>query len=196
MVLSGSILTNTPSSWHKLRFKEAKALTQKKTTGLRLRLAGDSRKNTGWLPRLMISLAGSAALILTMAGLAGFRFGSTLLIMLLTGGLFCGIYAFLERLGRRHWFAPGLLAAALLLTLIFRQQALEGWRLYRNQLSLAVTEGTGWILPQLETQLPDDAKALSISVFAVLTAGGIAWSPCPPARTISRMPATSSSGGW
>ena len=153
-------------------------MTQKKTTGLRLRLAGDSRKNTGWLPRLMISLAGSTALILTMAGLAGFRFGSTLLITLLTGGLFCGVYALLERLDRRHWFAPGLLAAALLLTLIFRQQALEGWRLYRNQLSIAVTEGTGWILPQLETQLPDDAKALSISVFAVLTAGGIAWICC------------------
>ena len=126
----------------------------------------------------MISLAGSTALILTMAGLAGFRVGSTLLITLLTGGLFCGVYALLERLDRRHWFAPGLLAAALLLTLIFRQQALEGWRLYRNQLSLAVTEGTGWILPQLETQLPDDAKALSISVFAVLTAGGIAWICC------------------
>ena len=145
---------------------------------MRLRQAADSRKNTQWLSRLMISLSGCTAMILTMAGLAGFRFGSTLLIMLLTGGVFCGVYALLEKLGRRQWFAPGVLAVLLLLTLIFRQQVLEGWRLYWNQLGYAMTEGRGWVLPQLQTQLSGKEKTVSISVFAVLTAGAIAWISC------------------
>lgn len=153
-------------------------MTQKRKTGMRLRQAADSRKNTQWLPRLMISLSGCTAMILTMAGLAGFRFGSTLLIMLLTGGVFCGVYALLEKLGRRQWFAPGVLAVLLLLTLIFRQQVLEGWRLYWNQLGYAMTEGRGWVLPQLQTQLSGKEKTVSISVFAVLTAGAIAWISC------------------
>lgn len=153
-------------------------MTQKRKTGMRLRQAADSRKNTQWLSRLMISLSGCTAMILTMAGLAGFRFGSTLLIMLLTGGVFCGVYALLEKLGRRQWFAPGVLAVLLLLTLIFRQQVLEGWRLYWNQLGNAMTEGRGWVLPQLQTQLSGKEKTVSISVFAVLTAGAIAWISC------------------
>ena len=153
-------------------------MTQKRKTGMRLRQAADSRKNTQWLSRLMISLSGCTAMILTMAGLAGFRFGSTLLIMLLTGGVFCGVYALLEKLGRRQWFAPGVLAVLLLLTLIFRQQVLEGWRLYWNQLGYAMTEGRGWVLPQLQTQLSGKEKTVSISVFAVLTAGAIAWFSC------------------
>lgn len=153
-------------------------MTQKRKTGMRLRQAADSRKNTQWLSRLMISLSGCTAMILTMAGLAGFRFGSTLLIMLLTGGVFCGVYALLEKLGRRQWFAPGVLAVLLLLTLIFRQQVLEGWRLYWNQLGYAMTEGRGWVLPQLQTQLSGKEKTVSISVFAVLTAGAIAWISC------------------
>ena len=145
---------------------------------MRLRQAADSRKNTQWLSRLMISLSGCTAMILTMAGLAGFRFGSTLLIMLLTGGVFCGVYALLEKLGRRQWFAPGVLAVLLLLTLIFRQQVLEGWRLYWNRLGYTMTEGRGWVLPQLQTQLSGKEKTVSISVFAVLTAGAIAWISC------------------
>lgn len=153
-------------------------MTQKRKTGMRLRQAADSRKNTQWLSRLMISLSGCTAMILTMAGLAGFRFGSTLLIMLLTGGVFCGVYALLEKLRRRQWFAPGVLAVLLLLTLIFRQQVLEGWRLYWNQLGYAMTEGRGWVLPQLQTQLSGKEKTVSISVFAVLTAGAIAWISC------------------
>lgn len=153
-------------------------MNQKRKTGMRLRQAADSRKNTQWLSRLMISLSGCTAMILTMAGLAGFRFGSTLLIMLLTGGVFCGVYALLEKLGRRQWFAPGVLAVLLLLTLIFRQQVLEGWRLYWNQLGYAMTEGRGWVLPQLQTQLSGKEKTVSISVFAVLTAGAIAWISC------------------
>ena len=153
-------------------------MTQKRKTGMRLRQAADSRKNTQWLSRLMISLSGCTAMILTMAGLAGFRFGSTLLIMLLTGGVFCGVYALLEKLGRRQWFAPGVLAVLLLLTLIFRQQVLEGWRLYWNRLGYTMTEGRGWVLPQLQTQLSGKEKTVSISVFAVLTAGAIAWISC------------------
>ena len=153
-------------------------MAQRKKTGIRLRQATDPRKNTSWLSRGMISLTGCTAVILTAAGLAGFRFGSTLLILLLTGTMVCGVYGLLEKLGRRQWFAPGLLVVLLLLTLIFRQQVLEGWRLYRNQLSTVVAEGTGWVMPQLQTQLPGAEKTVSISLFALLAAGGIAWISC------------------
>lgn len=153
-------------------------MAQTKKTGILLRQAMDSRKNTSWLSRGLISLAGATAVILTATGLAGFRFGSILLILLLTGTIVCGVYGLLEKLGRWQWFAPGMLIVLLLLTLVFRQQVLEGWRLYRNQLGSILTEGTGWVLPRLQTQLPGQEKTVVISLFAVLTAGGIAWISC------------------
>ena len=153
-------------------------MAQKRKPGMRLRQSADPRKNTDWMLQLMLSLSGSMALSLTAAGLAGFRLGSTMLILLLTGGAFCGVYALLVKLGKRQWFAPGLLVLLLLLTLVFRQQVLEGWRLYWNRLSDAMTEGKGWILPELQTQLPSGKQTVSISLLAVLAAGGISLVSC------------------
>lgn len=145
---------------------------------MRLRQAADPRKSTYWINQLMISLSGCISLVLTVAGLAGFQFGSTLMIFLLSGILFCGAYAFLVKLGQQRWFAPGLLAAMLLLILLFRQQVLEGWRLYWNQLSGTMAEERGWILPLLENQLPSRQRIFAISLFAILISGGISLVSC------------------
>lgn len=153
-------------------------MAQKRKPGMRLRPSADPRNNTDWILHLMLSLSGTTALILTTAGLAGFRFGSTLLIMLLCGGVFCCVYALLVKLGRQSWFAPGLLVLLLLICMIFRQQILEGWRLYWNQLSDAMTEGKGWILPKLQLQLPSEKQTVAISMLAVLMAGGICLMCC------------------
>lgn len=153
-------------------------MTKKRITGMRLRQKTNPRKSTYWIHQLMLSLSGCAALILTVAGLAGFRLGSTLLIMLLTSLLLCGAYAFLVKAERKQWFAPGLLVLMLLLVFLFRQQVLEGWRLYWNQLSGAMTQGRGWVLPQLQTQMPTRQRTLAISLFAVMAAGGISVVSC------------------
>ena len=133
----------------------------------------------------MISLAGAAALLLAAAGLADFGFGSTLLILLLTAVLCCAGHALLKRVGQGRWFAPGLLLLLLLLTLLFRRYLLEGGRLYWNQLSVAVTEGRGWVLPRLETQLPAAQRGSAIAVFAVVLSGlcslaACGLAPCAP----------------
>ena len=153
-------------------------MAQKRKPGMRLRQSTDPRKNTDWITHLMMTLSGSTGLILTMAGLAGFRLGSTLLILLLTSALFCCTYALLMKLGKQQWFAPGLLVLMLLITLAFRQQVLEGWRLYWNQLSNAMMEGRGWILPQLRNQLSSQKQTGSISILAILAAGGVSLISC------------------
>lgn len=153
-------------------------MTQKRKPGMWLRQAADPRKSTYWVNQLMISLAGCTSLLVTVAGLAGFQLGSTLIIFLLSGVLFCSVYAVLVKLGQQRWFVPGLLAAMLLLALLFRQQVLEGWRLYWNQLSGVMTEGKGWVLPQLQNQLPSGQRIFAISLFAVLISGGISLVSC------------------
>lgn len=178
MARFSSIRMSIRSSWRKLRFEEAKALSQKRTSGIRLLEKTDPRKNTYWVNQLMISLSGCTALELTVVGLAGFHFGSTLLIILLTGAVLCGVFALLVKMGQWRWFVPGLLVVMFLLSLVFRQQVLEGWRLYWNQLSSAMTMGKGWILPQLQNQMASSKRIFAISLFGVLLAGVLSIISC------------------
>ena len=146
-------------------------MAQNRKPGMCLRQTLDPPKNTNWLLRLMMSMAGTTALLLMAAGLAGFRLGSTMLILLLAGGLFCGAYGVLNKSRRPQWFAPGVLVILLLLVVIFRQQVLEGWRLCWNRLSVTMVASKGWVLPKLECQLPAGQQAVSISLLAVLVSG-------------------------
>lgn len=152
-------------------------MTQGKKQGMRLFQTGNPGKsNYGWIIRTMTAVLAFTALTLSFSELTGFRTGDTLLVMLATGGYLCLAYGLLTRFQRQQWFFPGVLALVLVLVLVFRQQTVEGFRLFWNQMRYSYTAGTGWALPQWEIQ-PEESR-LCVTLFAILTAGAAAWIAC------------------
>ncbi len=154
-------------------------MTQTKKQGMQIRQAENPRKrNSHWIVQTASSLLTCAALIFTLTELTGFQMGYTLPVMLAVGGYLCIMHGLLARYNRQQWFYPGVLIAALVIVLTFRQQILEGFRLFWNRMSDTYTAGTGWVLPKWETQLPAEQSKLCITLFAILIAGITAWLSC------------------
>ena len=119
-----------------------------------------------------------AALMFALAALAGFRTGNLLPILLAAGGYVCIAYGVTIRFQKQQWFFLAALVILLLLVLICRQQVLEGYRLFWNQMRNTYTAGTGWVLPEWETQLPAEKSGLCLTLFAVVAASAIALICC------------------
>ena len=98
--------------------------------------------------------------------------------MLAAGGYVCIAYGVTVRFQKQQWFFPAALAVLLLLVLICRQQVLEGYRLFWNQMRNTYTAGTGWVLPKWETQLPAEKSGLCLTLFAVAAASAAALICC------------------
>ena len=63
-----------------------------------------------------------------------------------------------------------ILILMLALTLIFRKQVLEGFRIFWNQASDAMVRGTGRVLPEWKLQLSKDQSEFCVSLFAFFSA--------------------------
>ena len=152
-------------------------MTSKIKQGMHLRQPENS-SDGAWIFQTLAAMFACAALMFALAALAGFRTGNLLPILLAAGGYVCIAYGVTIRFQKQQWFFLAALVILLLLVLICRQQVLEGYRLFWNQMRNTYTAGTGWVLPEWETQLPAEKSGLCLTLFAVATASAIALICC------------------
>ena len=138
-------------------------MTQQKNTGMRLRQAMNPRKKDAtWLIQMIVAILASSVLALTVTGLTG----NTWIVMLVVSAWLCIVYGILLKTRHENWFYLGTLVLVLLLTLVFRKQVLEGFRIFWNTASDAMVSGTGRVLPEWELQLSREQSGFCVSLFA------------------------------
>ena len=152
-------------------------MTSKIKQGMHLRQP-ESSPDGGWIFQTLAAMLACGALLFALAAVAGFRTGNLLPILLTAGGYVCIAYGVTSRFRKQQWFFPAALAVLFLLVMIFRQQVLEGYRLFWNQMRNTYTAGTGWVLPKWETQLPAEKSGLCLTLFAVTAASAAALICC------------------
>ena len=142
-------------------------MTQRNNAGMRLRQAPNPRKkDTLWLIQTIVALLASGVLALTVTALTGNPW-----IVMLAVAVWMGIvYGILLKTGHENWFYLGILILMLVLTLVFRKQVLEGFRIFWNQASDAMVSGTGRVLPEWKLQFGEDQSEFCFSLFAGLLA--------------------------
>ena len=116
-------------------------MTSKIKQGMHLRQPENS-SDGAWIFRTLAAMLACAALMFALAALAGFRTGNLLPILLAAGGYVCIAYGVTIRFQKQQWFFLAALVILLLLVLICRQQVLEGYRLFWNQMRNTYTAGT------------------------------------------------------
>lgn len=136
-------------------------MTQVNYPGMRLRPA--ELPHGGWLSQTAIALTACAMVTLSVTQLLEFSG----LVMLAAGCCICALYGLLEKFGKQSRFAPCVLILAAVLAIFGRAQLVEGLRLCWNQASAVRAGGTGWVLPELETRLPQQSE-LCLGLAAVL----------------------------
>lgn len=142
-------------------------MTQRKNAGMRLRQAPNPRKKDNlWLIQTLVALLASAVLVMTVTTLTG----NAWIVMLAVTVWLGTVYGILLKLKHENWFYLGILILMLALTLVFRKQALEGFRIFWNQASDAMVLGTGRVLPEWELQLSKDQSEFCVSLFAFFSA--------------------------
>ena len=152
-------------------------MTSKIKQGMHLRQPENS-SDGGWIFQMLAAMLACGALMAALAALAGFQTGNQLPILLAAGGYVCIAYGVTVRFQKQQWFFIAALTVLLLLVLICRQQVLEGYRLFWNQMRDTYTAGTGWVLPEWETQLPAEKSGLCLTLFAVAAASAAALICC------------------
>lgn len=152
-------------------------MTSKIKQGMHLRQP-ESSPDGGWIFQMLAAMLACGTLLFALAAVTGFRTGNLLPILLAAGGYVCIAYGVTIRFRKQQWFFPGALAILFLLVMIGRQQVLEGYRLFWNQMRNTYTAGTGWVLPKWETQLPAEKSGLCLTLFAVAAAGAAALLCC------------------
>ena len=142
-------------------------MTQQKNTGMRLRQAPNPRKkDTLCFVQTLVALLASGVLVLTATALTGNPW-----IVMAAVAVWMGIvYGILLKTKHENWFYLGILILTLVLTLVFRGQVLEGFRIFWNQASDAMVSGTGRVLPEWKLQFGEDQSEFCFSLFAVLLA--------------------------
>ena len=152
-------------------------MTSKIKQGMHLRQPENS-SDGGWIFQMLAAMLACGALMFTLASVSGFRTGDLLPILLAAGGYVCIAYGVTVRFQKQQWFFIAALTVLLLLVLICRQQVLEGYRLFWNQMRNTYTAGTGWVLPEWETQLPAEKSGLCLTLFTVAAASAAALICC------------------
>lgn len=150
-------------------------MTQRNNAGMWLRQAPNPRKkDTLWLIQTLEALLASAVLVLTVTTLTGNAW-----IVMLAVTVWMGIvYGILLKTKHENWFYLGILILMLVLTLVFRKQVLEGFRIFWNQASDAMVRGTGRVLPEWKLQLDKEQSEFCVSAFAGLFACLIGLACC------------------
>ena len=123
------------------------------------------RKDTLWIVQTLLALVSSVVFSLTITGITG----NTGIIMAAVAAWLCVIYGILRKTKHESWFYIGVLVTALALSLVFRKQILEGFRIFWNTASDAMVYGTGWVIPEWELQM-ETQQALGNNVD-ILVAG-------------------------
>ena len=152
-------------------------MTSKIKQGMHLRQP-ESSSDGGWILETLAAMLACGALLFALAAVAGFRTGNLLPILLAADVYVCIAYGVTIRFRKQQWFFPGALAILFLLVMIGRQQVLEGYRLFWNQMRDTYTAGTGWVLPEWETELPAGKSGLCLTLFAVAIASAAALLCC------------------
>ena len=138
-------------------------MTQQKNTGMRLRQAMNPRKkDASWLMQMIVAMLASSVLTFTLTGLTG----NSWMVMLVVAVWLCIVYGILLKTKHENWFYLGTLVLVLLLTLVFRKQVLEGFRIFWNTASDAMVSGTGRVLLEWELQLSREQSGFCVSLFA------------------------------
>ena len=145
-------------------------MTPKTKKGMWLRRP-EQLQHKNWLIHIVGAAMAFGVLTLAFAELTGFAKISHPLALLLTGVCLCILYGFLADVRREGWFYPGILILMLLLILLFRQQVLEGISLFWNQLGDTWTSATGWVLPELKTQLSSRESGSCLLLVSILLGG-------------------------
>ena len=150
-------------------------MTQRNNAGMRLRQAPNPRKkDTLWLIQALVALLASGVLALMVTTLTGNAW-----IVMLAVEVWMGIvYGILLKTKHENWFYLGILILMLVLTLVFRKQVLEGFRIFWNQASDTMVSGTGRVLPEWKLQLDAEQSEFCVSLFAGLFACLISLACC------------------
>lgn len=150
-------------------------MTQRNNAGMRLRQAPNPRKkDTLWLIQTIVALLASGVLVLTVTTLTGNAW-----IVMIAVAVWMGIvYGILLKTKHENWFYLGILILMLVLTLVFRKQVLEGFRIFWNQASDTMVSGTGRVLPEWKLQLDAEQSEFCVSLFAGLFACLISLACC------------------
>ena len=91
---------------------------------------------------MIVAMLASSVLTFTLTGLTG----NSWMVMLVVAVWLCIVYGILLKTKHENWFYLGALVLVLLLTLVFRKQVLEGFRIFWNTASDAMVSGTGRVL--------------------------------------------------
>ena len=154
--------------------------------GMWLRIPEQSQnRNLTWIIRTAAAGAAFCALTIALEELTGLEMTAALL----TGVCFCLVCGLLACVRRQGWFYPGGLILMLLLVLLFRQQVLEGICMFWNQAGDAWTSATGWVLPELQTQLPSRESGTCLLLASILLGGLGAMLCCGLASACPAIPA-------
>ena len=138
-------------------------MTQQKNTGMRLRQVLNPRnKDASWLIQMIVAMLASVVLTLTLTGLTG----NGWMVILVVSVWLCIVYGILLKTKHESWFYLGTLILMLLLTLVFRKQVLEGFRIFWNTASDAMVSGTGRVLPEWELQFSKEQSGFCVSLFS------------------------------
>ena len=175
-------------------------MTRETKQGMRLRQYENSgTANGGWIGQTLAALLSCGAFLFAFAVVTGIQSGNALPVMLAAGGYLCAAYGVTVRFRKQQWFFPAVLIVLLLLMLVCRQQMLEGYRLFWNQMRSTYTAGTGLVLPEWETQLPAEESGLCMTLFFVTAASAAALLCCwlsglSPAALAALLPAAALAG--
>ena len=148
-------------------------MKEQKKKGMRLRLTPYPRKKDMiWLIQAIVAMLAGVVLALTVTSLAGIEDRMVLAVMAGIAVWIGIIYGILKKNGHENWFYIGALILMLVVTVVFREQVLEGFRIFWNQASEAMLRGEGWVLKEWELQLEAGQRESSVLLFGgVLTAG-------------------------
>ena len=150
-------------------------MIQQNRAGMRLRQSPNPRrKDTLWIVQTLLALVSSVVFSLTITGITG----NTGIIMAAVAAWLCVIYGILRKTKHESWFYIGVLVTALALSLVFRKQILEGFRIFWNTASDAMVYGTGWVIPEWELQMETQQADLCYGLFAGLCASLISLICC------------------
>ena len=150
-------------------------MTQQKNTGMRLRQAANPRKkDAAWLIQMIVAMLASTVLTFTLTGMTG----NNWMVMLVVSAWLCIVYGILLNTKHENWFYPGTLILMLLLSLVFRKQMLEGFRIFWNTAGVSMVRGTGYVLPEWELQLPKERSGFCAALFAGVCACAVSLICC------------------
>lgn len=129
--------------------------------GMRLKCRGQA----GWFLDALAAFLGSVALSFSFAG---FPEGMSPALVLAVGGCISLFYGLLMRKNRQEWFFPSVLAVLLVISLFYRNQVWEGARLLWNMVSRCRLLGTGMLLPNVTTELPEEQQRGCLLLITVV----------------------------